>query len=288
MRYAARGNPLSDWNPMIPTKACLPAPRTFATSWPLPCFTFPFFHFLLTLMLASTPLWAQSPVQTDPSSATPSPVEPQQATPAHKAASNVPGQFDFYVLELAWGPAFCSSIQDVGPNCQPQTGFVVHGLWPQNADSTWPEFCAQTPPQANLPSYLDITPDLQLLQHEWQKHGTCSGLTGAAYFEAAREASGRFHLPLLLRELSRPLTVTPLFAMNMFYGADPAFPDGSLALRCKDGRLTAVEACFTKTLGPVRCQGIQSCDAQILTLDPLPGTLSPVPLGLPSPSLFLP
>ncbi len=198
----------------------------------------------------------------------------QTPTQAPTAADNTPGHFDYFLLDMPWGPVFCSSIKDVSATCKPQHGFVLHGLWPQNNNDTWPQFCANIPPPQNLASHLDITPDLALLEHEWNKHGTCSGLTPQQFFAAEHAAFARVQKPTALIELTPNRTFTPLYLLNMFQLANPDFPPGSFSLSCKNGHLTAVEACFSKSLQPIRCQGLKSCNEQVVTFDPLP---NPVP-----------
>ncbi len=186
------------------------------------------------------------------------------------AASNIPGQFDYYLLDLVWGPSFCSTVKDVSPGCRPPRGFAVHGLWPQNTDNTWPQFCSKLPHGVDLHNSRDITPDLTLLQHEWDKHGTCSGLTGAGYFAAAHTARTRVNIPETLLTATPNRTFTPLYLLNMFYLVNPGMPPGSLSLSCREDHLMSVEACFSKTLEPVRCMGLRSCEANIVRLETAP------------------
>ncbi|MCZ7673246.1 MAG: hypothetical protein M5U34_42080 [Chloroflexi bacterium] len=65
--------------------------------------------------------------------------------------ANADGDFDYYVLALSWQPAFCES-QSRKPECASQTrdrydatNFVLHGLWPNQADDPSHSFayCAQ-------------------------------------------------------------------------------------------------------------------------------------------------
>ena len=181
------------------------------------------------------------------------------------AASNAVGRFDYYLLDLVPGSEFCK-IKDVGPGCVPLTGFAVHGLWPQNNDNTWPQFCSKAESGTDLRGSLDITPDLPLLQHEWDKHGTCTGLAGGDYFAAAHRARAQVTIPHALLTATANRTFTPLFLLNMFYLVNPAMPPGSLSLSCHDDRLTAVEACFDKSLQPVACAGLRGCEAAAITL----------------------
>ncbi len=46
-----------------------------------------------------------------------------------------PGQFDFYVFTLSWEPQFCLNNRNA-QGCNSHSRFIVHGLWPQDADGT--------------------------------------------------------------------------------------------------------------------------------------------------------
>ena len=105
---------------------------------------------------------------------------------AHAQNKGEPGKFDFYVLNLSWSPEFCS-IHGASPQCASHPGFVVHGLWPQNDDGSYPVFCSQRPGPGHPDPNLDITPDLSLLHHEWTKHGTCTNLSPEAFFCAGTQ-----------------------------------------------------------------------------------------------------
>src|SRR5579859_7556220 len=55
--------------------------------------------------------------------------------------------FDFYLLNLSWSPEFCHG-HPTAIECAAHATFVLHGLWPQNTDGTYPENCSN----ANGPS----------------------------------------------------------------------------------------------------------------------------------------
>jgi ribonuclease T2 len=89
--------------------------------------------------------------------------------------------FDFYLLNLSWSPEFCHGHPNAA-ECAAWSTFVLHGLWPENTDGSYPEKCSAAPGPSNPAQYADIYPDPGLLQHEWQTHGTCSGLSADAFF----------------------------------------------------------------------------------------------------------
>lgn len=61
------------------------------------------------------------------------------------AASNAPGEFDYYVLVLSWTPSYCEregrARQDRRCDAPQPRAFTLHGLWPQ-FEKGWPENCA--------------------------------------------------------------------------------------------------------------------------------------------------
>lgn len=180
-----------------------------------------------------------------------------------------PGKFDFYLLDMPWGPDFCS-IADVSPQCKPQRGFVVHGLWPQNNDGSYPVFCSNESGPMNPRENLDLTPDPHLLAHEWDKHGTCSAQGPKRYFQMAHEAFASIHVPLALDRIDRETSMSPTQILDLFYTANPQLPKDSLVVSCREEHLTAVEACFTKNLKPMRCLGLHSCTAPLLKIESPP------------------
>jgi len=107
-----------------------------------------------------------------------------------------------YTLALIWAPEACRSRSgniDVGFACggANRFGFVLHGLWPDGAGGSWPQYCRPAPvlPEALIRRYLCTTPSAQLLQHEYAKHGTCMGVPPAAYFARASRLQARLRYP---------------------------------------------------------------------------------------------
>ena len=190
------------------------------------------------------------------------------ATVLHAQQKGTPGQFDFYLLNVVPAAEFCD-IKDVGQPClTPQRNWVLHGLWPQHFDGTYPVFCADLPGPRRPKRYLDLTPNLSLLDHEWSKHGTCTTLSPEAFFAAERRAFGRFTIPAQFAGLKTPITMKPSDLLARFAEANPAAPRESIILWCKEGRVTSVSQCLSTDLQPIACQGLKSCDAEAVTLHP--------------------
>jgi len=179
-----------------------------------------------------------------------------QSDPAD-ARRDQPGQFDFYVLSLSWSPSFCAEAAErhAGRSASMQCGarpysFVVHGLWPQY-DKGFPEYCQVPSPRLYrgiVSSMLDLMPAPHLIYNEWDKHGTCSGLSPAAYFDAVRAARAAVKIPPEYSGLDAPLAVTPGAVEDAFIKANPGLSATAIAVGCGKKRLTEVRLCLSKDL----------------------------------------
>lgn len=179
-----------------------------------------------------------------------------------------PGNFDFYVLNLSWSPEFCTTHPE-NPQCAARPGFIVHGLWPQNNDGTYPENCVGMPTPPNAAAYLDLMPDVNLIDHEWKAHGTCSGMNPEEYFTAVRSAFRELEIPDAFSVSHEPpASITPNALLAELSRANPTFPPSSFALTCGNNYLTAVEACFDKGLRPQPCQHVHTCGATRIKITP--------------------
>jgi len=174
---------------------------------------------------------------------------------AQERRQGEPGRFDFYVLALSWSPSYCEAAQARAPNRAPdqQCGgrpfaFVVHGLWPQY-ERGFPSYCQVPAPRldrAIVGSMLDLMPSPRLIFHEWDQHGTCSGLSAHAYFDTVRKARATVKIPPGYQELDRPITVSPGEVADAFVKANPGLSRAALAISCDGKRLTEVRVCLGK------------------------------------------
>jgi ribonuclease T2 len=200
--------------------------------------------------------------------------------PAQDARQNQPGEFDFYVLSLSWSPSFCDAAGDRAARqaecVQRPFSFVVHGFWPQY-EKGFPEFCQQPAPRLDrniVSSMLDLMPAPRLIFHEWDKHGTCSGLPARAYFEIIRKARAIVKIPPEFIDVKSELTVTPDGVAEAFTKANPGLTRDGMAVGCDNKRLREVRICMTRELGFQDCPGVarRSCKRDKLIMPPVRGT----------------
>ena len=203
--------------------------------------------------------------------------------PAQDAQRNEAGRFDFYVLSLSWSPSFCAASQERSPEAaarQQQCGerpysFVVHGLWPQY-EKGFPEFCQVPAPRLDrniVSSMLDLMPAPRLIFHEWDRHGTCSGLSARAYFDTIRKARAVVKIPDDYIDVSEPLTVTPDQVEDAFVKANPGLTKAAIAIGCDNRHLREVRICLNKDLQFRECGEVdqRSCRRDNLVMPPVRG-----------------
>lgn len=175
--------------------------------------------------------------------------------------------FDFYLLNLSWSPEFCYSHHDA-PECAQHSTFVLHGVWPQNNDGSYPENCSSAPGPSDPSQFSDIFPDAGLLNHEWATHGTCSGLPPDDYFRLARRAFQSITIPAKLTGLRSQISMPPDEIVSLFTASNPHIPAASFAVSCGHNYLTAIEVCLDRNLQPVSCSAVRSCRANVVRIPP--------------------
>ncbi|MFN3657423.1 MAG: ribonuclease T2 family protein [Pseudolabrys sp.] len=193
-----------------------------------------------------------------------------------------PGKFDFYVLALSWSPSYCEAAQERAPARAPdhQCGgrpfsFVVHGLWPQY-EQGFPSYCRVPAPRLDrsiVGANLDLMPSPRLIFHEWDRHGTCSGLSPHAYFETVRKARAVVKIPADYLEVAQPLSVTPDDVADAFVKANPGLSRAQLAVACDKKRLTEIRICLTRDFSFRDCTEVskRSCRRDKLVMPAVRG-----------------
>jgi len=193
---------------------------------------------------------------------------------------NPPGQFDFYVLSLSWSPSFCKESEERGreggEQCRGRPySFVVHGLWPQY-EKGFPRDCQVPSPRLSrdtMKSMLDLMPAPRLIYHEWDNHGTCSGLDAEAYFDLVRKARDAVKIPESYTAPNKTLTVSPDDVEEAFIKANPGLSRAGVAVTCGSTRLSEVRICMGKDLKFRECGEIdrRACRRDKLIMPPVRG-----------------
>jgi ribonuclease T2 len=197
---------------------------------------------------------------------------------AEDQRQNTPGQFDFYVLALSWSPSFCDAAGERGTPPQQQCAarpysFVVHGLWPQY-EHGFPEFCQVPAPKLDrniVGSMLDVMPAPRLIFQQWEKHGTCSGLSPSVYFETVRKVRAIVKIPPEFMQVNETLTVAPDEVEEAFVKANPGLAHDAVAVTCDSRRLSGVRICIGKDLRFHACPDIdeRACRREKVVMPPL-------------------
>ncbi|MDI4236277.1 ribonuclease T2 [Bradyrhizobium sp. 31Argb] len=201
---------------------------------------------------------------------------------AQDRRQNAPGEFDFYVLALSWSPSFCEAASERGDGrrAQVQCGgrpysFVVHGLWPQY-ERGFPEYCQRPAPRLArnvMTSMLDLMPAPGLIYNEWDKHGTCSGLSARAYFESIRKARAAVKIPEEFLQLSEPKTVAPGEIEEAFIKSNPGLSSSAISVTCDSKRLSEVRICMSKDMQFRACEETdrRACRRDQVVMPPIRG-----------------
>ena len=163
--------------------------------------------------------------------------------------NNTAGKFKYYVLSLSWSPEFCRSHPgNKEPQCKQNREFIVHGLWPECGTGN-PQRCegggsADAIDKEKIHAFM---PSEFLIQHEWDSHGTCSGLYRSVYFDLTGTLFGKLNFP----RLSGAPTADKIEAL--FMAINPGLDANEINLTCTENgpkesndTLDEVRICFDK------------------------------------------
>ncbi len=183
---------------------------------------------------------------------------------------------DIFVLAYSWQAEFCHG-QPTYLGCTPpqdywKTHFTLHGLWPQYAAGGYPQTCTTEAFDANVPyaigwdTMTKYWPDAQYAEtdpkynsfwdHEWTKHGTCTGLPQQSYFQESINLIKAFGSPPILADfVGKNMTASIL--RDALGGATRA------SLQCNSGvRLSGVFTCWFQENGVPKVQVECPADVQ--------------------------
>ena len=164
--------------------------------------------------------------------------------------------FDYYLIALSWSPTWCESNPDDDEQCGRRGyGFVLHGLWPQYERGGGPQDCGghAWPDSKTVARALAFMPSRRLIAHEWNTHGSCSGLAPDAYFAVADRAYAAIRFPPQLTPASKPGPMTAENVRQAFIDANPGLDSTMLGVSCHGRDLSEVRICVDDDLQPRRC-----------------------------------
>ena len=169
------------------------------------------------------------------------------------------GVFDYYVLSLSWSPNWCALEGDDrgSPQCDADRdfGWVLHGLWPQY-ERGWPQDCFSTfaPPSRDMTADMaDIMGTSGLAWYQWNKHGSCSGLSPSDFYDLARKAYESVVRPPVLRQLDRTFSIPASIIEEAFVQSNPQMSPDQITITCRQGYIQEARICLTRDLELRQC-----------------------------------
>ena len=203
------------------------------------------------------------------------------ATSAPARENHKSGVFDYFVLSLSWSPTYCATpeARDERQQCAPgkRFAFVVHGLWPQYNEG-WPQDCPTDEDwvsQQQIDQMLDIMPSKKLIIHEWKKHGSCSGLSMADYFEVTRLLFEKVRIPARYLSPQAPVMTTPEQLVSDFVKTNRDLTSGMISVQCGNARdlarLSELRICIDRRGNLRQCGANEErqCQARSLVMPPV-------------------
>ena len=189
---------------------------------------------------------------------TPRPDTPSQQTPRRILPTAS------YTLALSWAPQYCrengerptATVQCGSAN---RFGFVLHGLWPDGAGKDWPQYCrpVELLSEATIRTNLCATPSVQLLQHEYAKHGSCMAGSADDYFRRSTGLYRRLKFPDM-NALSRQRRLTAGAVAAAVARANPGLPRTAVRVTAtRDGWLDELWLCANLDFRFTRCDAGQ-------------------------------
>ena len=175
-----------------------------------------------------------------------------------KRIPNTPGDFDFYVMSLSWSPDYCAGSNVNDPQqCDlgKKLAFVLHGLWPQYTRG-YPADCSIVKlPKDAQQKFPNLFPSSKLYTHEWDKHGTCSGLKPQDYLSLAKTVKESIVIPADYLKPNKAFRTTADDLKSAFVQANSALSEDALAVQCSgSGRyLQELRVCFSREGQPIAC-----------------------------------
>ena len=147
---------------------------------------------------------------------------------------------DYLALVLSWSPEHCETQRNRPEGQRQKQSFqcfsgnrfewVVHGLWPQNSQARsgrdHPRNCeaAGAVPASVLKQHLCMMPGVELMQNEWQAHGTCGWRSPERYFADIQAVYGTLHRPTVRDMAGKSADLSPTACSTPRRGRQAGLP----------------------------------------------------------------
>ena len=224
-----------------------------------------------------------SPIFAEEICALPDVVEPAPVRPVDYVNKDLPT--DYLALVLSWSPEHCETQRNKPKAQRDKHAFqcfsgnrfewVVHGLWPQNryakSNQDHPRNCQSVGslPAPLVRQHLCMMPGPDLMQNEWQAHGTCGWSSADRYFADIQRVYDTLRRPDTQAMLGRNPGPNQLLDAKVsdikqaFLARNPALPAQSLRVSVGSGnRLKELWVCLDKQLAPISCPSGGTPDSQ--------------------------
>lgn len=174
-------------------------------------------------------------------------------------------KFDLFLLTVYWPSTYCS----FNKCTKTPSNWLIHGLWPNFNNGSWPEYCCdiaydQESIKSLLPrldleweGLIDVEENT-LWEHEWSKHGTCcynNKQVGGQYkyFKGTLELFEKYPIQKWLQQSS--ITPKPThYETKIFINSIESNFGKKVILQCKHDYLDSVMLCFNRnSLEPINC-----------------------------------
>ena len=181
--------------------------------------------------------------------------------------------FSFYVLSSQWAGSVCqqkSCPKAISAGAS-NTFWNLHGLWPSDGHMGL-NFCSKQKfnPATNAGLKSELTKYWNGLfsnansfhAHEWEKHGTCSGLSQYDYFAKSIQSAKRVDIYGALQRSG----IVPGRSYNCRQISDAlkrAYGVTNFTVRAIKGQLTAVNLCLTKGFAVQNCPSANVCSGSV-------------------------
>ena len=117
---------------------------------------------------------------------------------------------------------------------------------------------------------LPLMPSPKLISHEWEKHGTCSGLSQDAYFAKIKQARAKLTIPPDYQSTRDAIRTSPAVIKSKFVAANTGMTASTMGIVCSGRFLQEVDVCLTKDLSIRNCpSGVRDSCPEELIIQPV-------------------